>query len=227
MTPRALMLFAAGFGTRMGALVADRPKPLIKVGGRCLLDHALAQAEHAGVTRIVVNAHYLAGQVQAHLAGRDGVRVVVEDPILETGGGLRAAVPLLGPGPVFTLNSDAVWMGPPALETLRAAWDPDRMEALLLVVPAARALGHPGRDFVPGPDGRLTRGAGWAYTGAQIVNPARLAQVEGDVFSLNRLWDMAAEQGRLFGVEHPGMWADVGRPETIAQAEKMLEQGLV
>jgi N-acetyl-alpha-D-muramate 1-phosphate uridylyltransferase len=227
MTPTALMLFAAGFGTRMGALVADRPKPLIPVAGRCLLDHALAQADGLGVTRIVVNAHYLSDQVQGHLAGREGVQVVVENPILETGGGLRAALPLLGPGPVFTLNSDAVWTGPSALATLRAAWDPDRMEALLLVVPAARALGHPGRDFVLCADGRLTRGAGWAYTGAQIVNPERLAQVDGDVFSLNRLWDMAAGQGRLFGVEHPGMWADVGRPENIAQAEKMLEQGLV
>ena len=227
MTPRALMVFAAGFGTRMGALVADRPKPLIPVAGRALLDHALAQADGQGVTDIVVNAHYLSGQVQAHLRGRQGVQVVVEDPILETGGGLRAALPLLGPGPVFTLNSDAVWTGPSALETLRRAWDPERMEALLLVVPAARALGHPGRDFVLGAEGRLTRGAGWAYTGAQIVNPARLGDVAEDVFSLNRLWDMAAAEGRLFGVEHPGLWADVGRPENIAQAEKMLEQGLV
>ena len=128
------MLFAAGFGTRMGELTRSRPKPLIPVAGRALLDHALDLAAGAGLSRQVVNAHYLAEQVVAHLDGR-GIPVAVETPeILDTGGGLRAALPLLGPGPVFTLNTDAVWTGPNPLVTLAGAWDPARMDALLLLM---------------------------------------------------------------------------------------------
>jgi MurNAc alpha-1-phosphate uridylyltransferase len=224
--PRALMVFAAGFGTRMGALTATRPKPLIEVAGRPLLDHALALAAGQDLDRIVVNAHYHAGQIEGHLAARPGIVVSVEHPeILDTGGGLRAALPLLGPGPVFTLNSDAVWTGPNPLTTLRAAWDPARMDALLLLLPRERATGHAGAgDFVGSGTGALTRGPGLVYTGAQIVNPSRLDAIADRVFSLNRLWDALIPEGRLHGVIHPGGWCDVGRPASIQLAEALLAE---
>lgn len=219
------MVFAAGFGTRMGALTSVRPKPLIEVGGRALLDHALALAEGQAITRIAVNAHYLAEQIVAHLEGRD-VTVLVEAPdILDTGGGLAAALPAIGAGPVFTLNSDAVWTGPNPLAELRAGWDPGRMDALLLVVPHARARGHEGGgDFEIAADGRLSRGQGLVYSGAQIVNSARLARIPGRVFSLNLLWDRLAVEGRLFGTVHRGGWCDVGRPAAIPLAETLLRE---
>jgi MurNAc alpha-1-phosphate uridylyltransferase len=220
--PGAVMLFAAGFGTRLGALTRDRPKPLVEVAGRPLIDHALALAD--GVPRKVVNAHYLAPRLIAHLAGRRDVRISEErERLLDTGGGLRHALPLLGEGPVFTLNTDAVWTGPNPLATLAAAWEPARMEGLLLLVPPERALGHAGAgDFRPGSDGRLERGPGAVYTGAQIVATGGLAEMPEGPFSLNLLWDAIARRGGLFGVLHPGGWCDVGRPEGIALAEAML-----
>ena len=219
----AVMLFAAGFGTRMGALTRDRPKPLIEVAGRTLLDHALALT--AGVTTRVVNAHYKADQIQAHIARHDpGVAISVESPdILDTGGGLRKALPLLAADPVFTLNTDAVWTGPNPLDTLRAAWDGTRMEALLLLVPPQAALGHAGGgDFTLAPDGTLARGPGAVYSGAQILRTDRLGEIREAAFSLNRLWDAMTARGTLHGVLHPGQWCDVGRPEGIALAEEML-----
>jgi len=221
--PHALMLFAAGLGTRMGALTAHHPKPLIQVAGRALIDHALAQA--ADVGRIVVNLHYLPDQIRSHLADRPNVTFSDEtETILETGGGLRRALPLLGPGPVFTLNSDAVWTGAPAIDELRAGWDPDRMDALLLLAPPDRATGHAGRgDFLMAGDGRLCRGQGLVYTGAQILRPDGLRAFTEPVFSLNRLWDRIAADGRLYGLVHEGGWCDVGRPESIPLAEAMLK----
>lgn len=220
------MVFAAGFGTRMGALTKARPKPLIEVAGRPLLDHALALAEGQGIARTVVNAHYLAGQILDHLAARPGVTVLVESPdILDTGGGLRAALPHLGAGPVFTLNSDAVWTGPNPLATLRAAWDPARMDALVLLLPRDMAKGHTGAgDFLMAADGSLRRGPGLVYSGAQIVDPARLAGIGDEVFSLNRLWDALIPEARLHGVVHPGGWCDVGRPESLPLAEALLAE---
>ncbi|MGS4945744.1 nucleotidyltransferase family protein [Meridianimarinicoccus sp. RP-17] len=221
--PVAVMLFAAGFGTRMGALTADRPKPLIPVGGRALLDHALALVDGAGVTTRVVNAHYKADQIAAHLAGTNAALSVERPDILDTGGGLRAALPLLGPGPVFTLNTDAVWTGPNPLIALRKAWAPARMGSLLLLVPADRAHGHDGGgDFALAPDGRIERGGDLVYTGAQIVDPAGLGSIRQTAFSLNRLWDRIAADGRLFGAVHKGGWCDVGHPEGIHAAEAML-----
>lgn len=223
-TPDALMLFSAGFGTRMGALTSTRPKPLIAVAGRALIDHALALVKAADVTRVVANTHYLGGQIAAHLAGQNVLISAEQSLILETGGGLRAALPLLGPGPVFTLNSDAVWTGPNVLSTLRAAWDGARMGALLALVPSDRALGHNGNgDFTLDAEGRITRGPGLVYSGAQIVDPAGLEDFDEQAFSLNRHWDRLIAEGRAFGVVHPGGWCDVGRPESIALAEKMLE----
>jgi MurNAc alpha-1-phosphate uridylyltransferase len=218
---RPLMVFAAGRGTRMGALTADRPKPLIEVAGRALLDHALALG--GACDPVVVNAHYLGGQIAAHLAGR-GVAVSAEAELLDTGGGLKAALPLLGPGPLFTLNSDAVWTGPNPLETLAEAWA-EGMEALLLLVPEARARGRQGPgDFALGADGRPVRGGPLVYTGAQLICPEPVAAEPEPVFSLNRVWDGCAARGTLYGVVHPGGWADVGHPAGIAEAEAMLAE---
>ena len=221
-----LMVFAAGFGTRMGALTANRPKPLIPVAGKPLLDHALDLADEAGAGPVVVNTHYLADQIARHLAGRPVTLSQEADEILETGGGLRKALPHLGDGPVMTLNSDAVWTGQNPLSQLVAQWDPDRMDALLLLLPVGQATGHNGTgDFVMGADGRIARAkgaAGLVYLGAQILRCEGLAEVDRRVFSLNLLWDEMIGRGRAFGLVHDGGWCDVGWPEGIAQAEAML-----
>lgn len=222
--PAALMLFAAGFGTRMGNLTKDRPKPLIEVAGRALLDHALDVAADADVTRIAVNAHYKAEQIAAHLAGRN-ILVSYEVPdILDTGGGLRAAMPLLKTSPVFTMNTDAIWRGPNPLTLLAQAWRDD-MDALLLCLPPAQAIGHAGTgDFVLGADGRATRGQGLIYSGAQIIRTEVLNDMPGGAFSLNRVWDRMLADGRLYGISYAGKWCDVGHPGGIALAEDMLER---
>lgn len=228
--PRALMIFAAGFGTRMGALTADRPKPLVKVSGRALIDRALGIGRGAGCDPIVVNLHYRAGQLADHL--RDsGVRLSWETgEILETGGGLRKALPLLGPGPIIVLNPDAVWTGPNPIEQLRSAWDPVTMDALLLLAPLSAVRGHGGReDFLLDSDGRIARHAGstrpgHVYLGAQILRPEGLHQIPDRVFSLNRLWDDQISRGRAFGRVHSGGWCDVGTPQGVTEAEAMLRE---
>lgn len=224
--PFPLMLFAAGFGTRMGALTADRPKPLIKVAGRALIDHVLDLARAAGVRRIVVNTHYRSDQLAVHLNGK-GVLISHEPgPILETGGGLRAALPLMGPGPVAVLNSDAIWTGANPLTELAKAWNPDRMEALLLLQSAEKARGAGAKgDFRLNDAGQISRGAGdedQVYLGASVLDPARLVTIPDKVFSLNRPWDQMIAAGTAFGTPHQGRWCDVGRPEGIAEAEALL-----
>ncbi len=217
------MVFAAGLGTRMRPLTETRPKPLIRVGTTTLLDHALDLAEEAEVRRIVVNIHYLGDMIRDHVAQRD---IAISDEtgsILDTGGGLKAALPLLGTDPVFTMNSDAVWQGPNPFEALRAAWDPARMGALVLVVPTGAAMGHAGSgDFDVAPDGQITRGTETIYTGAQILRTKRVRAMDEEVFSLNAIWNQFAEDGQLFGVTYPGKWCDVGRPDCIALAETLL-----
>jgi N-acetyl-alpha-D-muramate 1-phosphate uridylyltransferase len=213
------MLFAAGFGTRMGALTADRPKPMIPVAGRPLIDHALEMARGAGVARVVVNLHYRGDQIAAHLAGRDIALSWEHGQILDTGGGLRQALPLLGPGAVYTLNSDAVFTGDNPLVELAAHWDGARMGALLLLLPAERG------DFRLDDTGRLIRAPGvpgYRYLGAQILDPAGLEAVSDKVFSLNLVWDRLIAQGRAYGLVHRGGWCDVGHPAGIAEAEAML-----
>jgi len=222
------MIFAAGFGTRMGALTKDRPKPLIPVAGKPLLDHALDLAKAAPVSRIVVNTHYHADQIATHLAHQDVALSHEAEVILETGGGLRQALPLLAGDPVMTLNSDAVWTGPNPLQTLAAGWDAARMDALLLLAPVQATIGYQGKgDFLCDPSGRLQRANGrdgLVYLGAQIIRTDQLASFPQRAFSLNLLWDQMIAQGRAFGVVHPGGWCDVGHPEGIAQAEALLAQ---
>lgn len=220
----AALLFAAGFGTRMKHLTRDRPKPLIAVGGRPLIDHTIDLARGGGATRLVANLHYKAQMLADHLTPQ-GIGLSVESPaILETGGGLRAALPLLGPGPVATLNTDAIWSGPNPLALLQAAWDPDRMDALLMCVPVERALGHGGAgDFTADDQGRIRRGPGLVYGGVQILDPAGLADFPEPAFSLNLLWNAMQARGRLFALTYPGRWCDVGHPDGIGLAETLLE----
>ncbi len=217
------MLFAAGFGTRMRPLTDTRPKPLIRVAGQALIDHALAQT--AGMTglRIAANAHYRADQIVAHLSPR-GIPVLVEQPkILDTGGGLRHALPQLGDGPVFTMNTDAVWSGPSPLELLAQAWDGARMDALLLGIPPQNAVGHGGQgDFISAPQGRVRRGSGLIYSGAQIIRTDLLHDMPPGAFSLNLLWDRMIAADRLRLLPYPGRWCDVGHPGGISLAEEML-----
>jgi MurNAc alpha-1-phosphate uridylyltransferase len=228
MTPAAAMVFAAGLGTRMGELTRTRPKPLIAVAGLPLIDHALALIRAAGIPRIVVNIHAHPGQMHAHLAGAAPEALISEEPVLlETGGGLRAALPLLAADPVLTLNADMVWRGPNPLTALATAWRPG-MGALLALVPRAEAIGHAGPgDFHLAPDSRLTRrgaspAADWVYAGAQILAIGPVAAHPPGKFSLNPVWDALIADGRLFGLPWPGTWVDVGRPEGIALAEAAL-----
>jgi N-acetyl-alpha-D-muramate 1-phosphate uridylyltransferase len=223
-TPDALMLFAAGFGTRMGALTERCPKPLLNIAGRALIDYALDLADDAVVSRIVINVRYRGDQIEHHLANRTSIAFSREtDTLLETGGGLKQARTLLGSDPIFTLNSDAVWSGPNPLMLLRSAWDPALMDALLLLVPRDRATGHTGTgDFVRADDGRLTRGPGLVYSGAQIITTATLNDISDRVFSLNRVWDIMAVRERLFGAVYSGHWCDVGQPDSIALAERLI-----
>lgn len=222
-----VMILAAGFGTRMGALTADRPKPLIPVGGRALLDHAIAAAR-AGGGKIAVNAHYRADQIAAHLAAHHpDIALSVEAPaILDSGGGIKRALPHLGSDPIATLNADAVWSGPDPLSLLVQAWDGARMGALMLLVPRGRAVGRQGGgDFTPDALGRLAwdrSDAGLVHTGAQLIAPALLADHPAEAFSLREIWQTLMDQGRLFGIPYSGHWADVGHPEGLAQAEALL-----
>lgn len=222
--PTGLMLFAAGKGTRMGQLTRTVPKPLIRVAGKALIDHAIDLTRDAGVNDVVVNVHYLPELLRAHL-GDKGVRLSDETGrLLETGGGLRKALSILGPDPVFTLNSDSVWTGPNPLKTLARAWDPEKMDGLLLLVEPSRAHGHVGKgDFMMDRTGNLRRGPELIYSGAQIIKTDLLASVTETVFSLNVVWDMMLNHRRLCGVIHPGSWCDVGTPEGIDKAEAMLD----
>lgn len=223
LTPDAIMLFAAGFGTRMGALTKDRPKPLIHVAGKPLIDHALTHVRDVNPTRVVANLHYHADQMQAHLEPKDILLSHEQPEILETGGGLRAALPMLGTEPVFTMNTDAIWAGPNPLRLLRDAWNPAEMDALLMCIPIDQTIGHAGPgDFTADKDGRINRGPGLVYGGAQILKTDRLNAFSEKAFSLNLLWNRMHDQNRLFALEYPGRWCDVGRPEGIGLAEGLL-----
>ncbi|UWR78244.1 nucleotidyltransferase family protein [Phaeobacter inhibens] len=221
------MIFAAGFGTRMRHLTKHQPKPMIPVAGRPLIDHALDLAREITPPVIVANSHYKSDVLADHLAGSEVV-ISHEDPqILDTGGGLRHALPLLGThsGPVYTVNPDVVWRGPNPLRLLRDAWDPACMDALLTCIPMSRTVGCSGDgDFHKDEEGRLHRGGNLVYGGVQLLRTNRLAEIDETVFSLNTLWDLMAAKGRLFALEYPGHWCDVGTPEGIPLAEDLIAQ---
>ncbi len=231
--PAVAMVLAAGLGTRMRPLTNDRPKALLRVGGRTLLDRAIDAATAGGARRVVVNIHHFAPAMRAHLAARAAPPVAISDEsglLLETGGGIRRALPLLGPAPFFALNADAVWTGAEPCAALAAAWDPARMDALLLLVAREDARGYtrPG-DFDLGRDGRpVRRGAAalapFVYTGAQIIAPAAFADTPEGAFSTNLVWDRLLARGRLFAALHRGGWVDVGTPAGLAAAEAALRE---
>ncbi len=231
------MVLAAGLGTRMRPLTDDRPKPLLPLEGRSLLHHALDRLRAAGVTHHVVNAHYFADQVAESVAAHDapGRLVLREEVLLETGGGITNALPHLGDSPFAVINGDAFWLdGPtPALDRLAAAFDPDQMDALLLLVRTSQVDGEVGRgDFLLDPLGRVRRPkereiSPYLFAGVQILSPALFRDAPPGPFSLNVLFDRAIEEGRMFGLVHDGAWFHLSTPRDLDRAETMLRAGML
>ncbi|WP_300974743.1 nucleotidyltransferase family protein [Sphingomonas sp. LHG3406-1] len=232
--PRTAMVMAAGLGKRMRPLTATRPKPLVEVAGKPLLDHVLDRLRTAGVEKVVVNVHYLADSLEAHLKARvKDLEVAVSDEraqLLETGGGLVHARPLIDCDPFIAVNSDNFWVDGPSdsLKLLASQWDGNRMDALLLLVPLARAGNHNGvGDFHMDPSGRLRRRARgkvapFVFTGIQLMAQRLLDDAPEGPFSTNVLWDKAIAEGRCFGTVHQGLWFDVGTPAAIGATEEAL-----
>jgi len=233
--PKRAMMLAAGLGKRMRPLTATTPKPLIEVAGRALMDHGLDRLEAAGVEEVVVNVHYLADLVEVHASRRERPRVHVSDErgtLLDTGGGIAKALPLLGPEPFYLVNSDSFWIEgvSPNLARLASAWDETRMDGLLMLAATVPAVGYDGPgDFMLDGDGRLSRRPAskispFAYSGAAILHPRLFEGAPEGRFSLNLLFDRAIEAGRLFGVRMEGVWLHVGTPEAIREAEAAIHQ---
>jgi N-acetyl-alpha-D-muramate 1-phosphate uridylyltransferase len=230
------MVLAAGFGTRMRPLTNTMPKPLVEVAGKSLLDYGFDRLREAHVETAVVNGHYLADQIESWVGQVKSPRTLFSnerDSILDTGGGIARALPLLGDDAFFVLNADCFWLdGPtPALERLRAAWDDATMDCLLLLCDPANTTGYDGKgDFVPGADGRIIRrkeapdGKALAYIGGYLVHPRLFADAPQGAFSMNVLWDRAIAQGRLFGLAHDGHWLHVGTVDAIKEAEDFLRR---
>lgn len=228
------MVMAAGLGKRMRPLTATRPKPLVEVMGKPLVDHVIDHLRAAGITKIVVNVHYLADSLEAHLVKRaEGLDLIISDErakLLETGGGLIHAKALIGDAPFFCLNADNFWIDGPvsALDLMRQRWDETRMDALLLMVPHARAHCHNGRgDFHLDGNGlvsrrKASRVAPFVWTGIQILHPRLLIDPPADKFSTNVFWDRAIEAGRCYGMVHQGLWFDVGTPPAIKLTEAII-----
>jgi MurNAc alpha-1-phosphate uridylyltransferase len=236
--PETAMVMAAGLGKRMRPLTATRPKPLVEVAGRTLLDHVFDRLRSAGVKRAVVNVHYLADALEAHLKNRvEGIDVVISDErgrLMETGGGIVQARGLIGDQPFLVVNSDNLWLDGPsdAIRMLAARWDDATMDALLLMVPLARAHNHGGQgDFSLSPDGRITgrrkqgRIAPFVYTGVQILSPRVIADWPEGPFSTMLFWERAIAAGRAYGLVHQGLWFDVGTPPAIAATEALIADG--
>lgn len=231
--PQSAMVLAAGFGQRMRPLTDNMPKPLVKVAGKALLDHVLDRLADAGVTSAVVNVHYLAEQIERHVAARKRPSVTISDErgvLLDTGGGVVKALPLLGDAPFFHINSDTIWIDgvTPNLTRLAEAFDPATMDALLLLAPGAGSIGYAGRgDFLMASDGRLRARperdiAPFVYAGAAILSPRLFEGAPQGAFSLTRLFARAIESGRLHGLRLEGLWMHVGTPEAIAEAEEAI-----
>ena len=229
------MIMAAGMGKRMRPLTATQPKPMVRVAGKALIDHALDRLEEAGVARAVVNVHYLADALEAHVLDRAVPKVTISDEraqLLETGGGLIKAQGQL-PDPFFCLNADNIWLDGPrdAFADLSARWNADEMDALLLLVGHAQAANFAGQgDFYMDPVGRLQRRqagriAPFIYTGIQLVSHRLLRDAPQGKFSTNILWNRAIEEGRLFGLAFTGQWFEVGTPQAIAPTQDALQRG--
>jgi MurNAc alpha-1-phosphate uridylyltransferase len=231
--PETAMVFAAGLGTRMRPISDALPKPLIPVGGKPLIDHMLDRLADAGVHKAVVNVHYRADQIEAHLVVRAAPRIVISDErseLLDQGGGIKKALAEFGDAPFFICNTDALWIESARsnLRRFAAAWDPDRMDVFLLVAAAATSIGvdWPG-DFTMDAEGRLTRReerlvAPFVYAGVGIVKPQLFAGVAEDVFKLAPFFFAAAERGRLYGLRLDGSWLHVGTPDAIGAAERAI-----
>ncbi|MGA7453000.1 MAG: nucleotidyltransferase family protein [Rhodoplanes sp.] len=229
-SPRRAMVLAAGLGTRMRSLTEARPKPLVAVGGKPLIDHVLDKLAAAGVETAVVNVHYFADQIEQHLAGRREPQIVIADErggLLGTGGGVAKALPQLGDEPFFHVNSDTIWIDgvTPNLRRLAHAFDVNAMDALLLLAPTTTSIGYSGLgDFAMTADGRLRRRAErevvpFVYAGVAVLSPALFADAPDGVFPLTQLFRRAEEAGRLHGLRLEGMWMHVGTPEAVAAAE--------
>jgi len=226
--PEKAMLLAAGLGTRMRPLTDTLPKPLIRIDDTALIDHALDRLESAGVSEAVINTHYLAEQLEGHLTSRalPKIRFSREPDLLDTGGGVANALPMLGDKPFYVVNTDAFWLNGPfdALTRMAETWDEDEMDGLLLLHSTVEAYGYTGRgDFCAGGDGRLTRRpecevSPWLFTGIQILHPRLFDGAPDGAFSLNVLYDRAIESERLFGAVHDGEWFHVGSPEGLEEA---------
>ncbi len=234
-TGNSAMILAAGLGTRMKPLSDTTPKPLIEVAGRPLINYAMDRLSGAGVETVVVNMHHLAGQIETW-AKVSGYRAVIlsdeRNELLDTGGGVALALPLLGKAPFFVLNSDSFWIEgiSPALDRMRSAWDGGHMDCLLLLSAVTACTGYEGRgDFILESDGRVARRppgemAPFVYTGCCLIKPELFDGCPPGPFSLNLLWDQALERGRLFGLRHDGVWIHVGTPDAIAKAERALAE---
>lgn len=228
--PRRAMVLAAGLGTRMRALTEARPKPLVPVGGKPLLDHVLDKLVAAGVETAVLNVHYFADQIEQHVAGRQAPGIVISDErreLLGTGGGVVKALRHLGDAPFFHVNSDTIWIDgvTPNLTRLAKGFDSRAMDVLLLLAPTATSVGYTGRgDFSMAPDGRLRRRTErevvpFVYAGVAILSPALFVDAPVGVFPLTQLFHRAEEAGRLHGLRLEGVWMHVGTPEAIVAAE--------
>jgi len=231
------MVLAAGLGTRMRPLTNKIPKPLVPVAGKPLIDHVLDRLADAGVARAVVNVHYMAEQIEQHLAYRTRPQIVISEErglLLGTGGGVARALPQLGHAPFFHINSDTIWIDgvQPNLARLAETFEPDTMDALLLLAPTAGSIGYAGRgDFAMAPDGHLNKRAEqevapFVYAGAAILSPALFNGAPTGDFSLTALFDRAAEAGRLHGLRLEGLWMHVGTPEAVAAAEKAIKASI-
>ena len=232
--PKTAMVLAAGIGSRMRPLTDHRPKALVEVGGRALVDHVLDRLGEAGVETAVVNVHHFADQMEAHLAGRTHPTVRIADEragLLDSGGGIRQALPLLGADPFWVANIDSLWIdgATPPLEAMKAAWDPERMDMLLLLVPHGQGIGFEGpRGFFMDPEGRVTHSADDAnpapltFVGFQIMKPGLLADEPEGPFSILPVWWRLQAEGRIFGVVMDAFWMHVGDPAAREATEARL-----
>jgi MurNAc alpha-1-phosphate uridylyltransferase len=229
--PRVAMVFAAGLGTRMRPLTLQTPKPLVRVAGQSLIDYALDDCAAAGVETAIVNVHHLADQIEAHLVGRVAPKIIISDErarLLDQGGGIRKVLPWIGEAPFFVWNTDAFWFDAPRanLLSLAQAWDPEKMDAALLLAPTHGSIGVDWEgDFDLTPQGRIIRPAGpkpFVYAGVGLLKPQLFAQQTQEAFKLAPIFFAAAEQGRLFGVVSQGLWLHVGAIDAIDAAERAI-----